>query len=121
MIGFLSSDPRTTYDSASVTATGCRVRVGPWNGVVATLLTYQVHGSTHSGRNVASQRPPPRPMSKSIFQYLWYARYFERLAGVLSNEEVQILLRSQAETCRRLAVKNGRAAHVTIIPNGHRG
>lgn len=61
------------------------------------------------------------PMSKSIFQYLWYARYFERLAGVLSNEEVQILLRSQAETCRRLAVKNGRAAHVTIIPNGHRG
>lgn len=60
-------------------------------------------------------------MSKSIFEYLWYARYFERLACVLSDEEVKGLLRSQAETCRRLAVKNGREAPATVILKGHKG
>ena len=61
------------------------------------------------------------PMSKSIFKYLWYARYFERLASVLSDDEVKRLLRSQAETCRHLAVKNGREAPAVSIVTGHKG
>jgi len=48
------------------------------------------------------------PMSKSIFEYLNHARRFERLACLLSDEAVKRLLQSQAETCRRLAVKHGR-------------
>ena len=72
--------------------------------------------------NVASQRPPLCAlMSKSRFEYLWYARYFERLACVLSDEEVKRLLRSQAETCRCLAVKNGREAPAVAIVTGHKG
>ena len=45
------------------------------------------------------------PMSKSLFDYLTQARRFERLACMLSDEEVKRLLQSQAETCYRLALK----------------
>jgi hypothetical protein len=45
------------------------------------------------------------PMSKSLFEYLTQARRFERLACMLPDEEVKRLLRSQAETCYRLAMK----------------
>jgi hypothetical protein len=47
-------------------------------------------------------------MPKSMFDYLNDARRFERLASLITDEEIKRLMRSQADTCHRLAQKKRR-------------